>query len=87
MPVILEGLSRHEGLAHLNERILEIDIIIVDTEHDDIVPIVPNVLKLTVGLTLAQPDLGQGDHWNAVGGHLLDLVQREIFDDLRIETQ
>src|SRR4051795_1186606 len=57
MPMLLEGLSRHEGLAHLDEGILKIDMGLIDSQHHDIVPIVPNVLELADRLPLAQPDL------------------------------
>src|SRR5262245_57553856 len=87
MPMVLEGLSRHEGLAHLDEGILEIDIVLIDAKHDDIVTIVPDVLEWTIGVPIAQPDLSQSDDRISIGSEPVELIQSEIFDDLRIKAQ
>jgi len=41
VPVVLERFPRHERLAHPDIRVLEIDVVFIDPEHDDVVTAVP----------------------------------------------
>ena len=87
MPMVLEGLARHEGLAHVNEGVLEIDIVSIDSQHDDIVPAVPLILDRPVSIPIAPPNLCQCNHRIAVSSEPLDLVQCEILNDLGVEPK
>src|SRR6516164_2433637 len=87
VPMVLKGFSRRERLAHSHVRVLGVDVVLVDGQHDNVVAVVPFVLDGGGGVACAPPDLRQRNHWGAVSGKALYLVKREIGLDLGFEAE